>query len=168
MAYTGECNNCGDPISWNKAKRDALKTRRPLEIDETEVHVCRTAGTADAKPGNPNSTGTRKYQATGTGTTAPKQETQNFGEKLTAEMLTEFQRQIDELKAAIYSISETQNNLETMFKNFLGYNPMSQALADLVNAVQESYKTLGAIPKAWQPKSAADLKAIHDDDEGIQ
>ena len=38
MAY-GNCNTCGAGISWDKQKREAMNTRRPLNYDGT-VHDC--------------------------------------------------------------------------------------------------------------------------------
>jgi hypothetical protein len=38
MAY-GNCNNCGAGISWDKQKREAMNTRRPLNYDGT-IHDC--------------------------------------------------------------------------------------------------------------------------------
>jgi hypothetical protein len=33
------CDNCGGPISWDKQKREALGTKRPLNHDGT-IHSC--------------------------------------------------------------------------------------------------------------------------------
>ena len=38
MAY-GNCNTCGAGISWDKQKREAMNTRRPLNYDGT-IHTC--------------------------------------------------------------------------------------------------------------------------------
>ena len=43
MAY-GNCNTCGAGISWDKQKREAMNTRRPLNYDGT-IHDCQGGGT---------------------------------------------------------------------------------------------------------------------------
>lgn len=52
------CDNCGGAISWDKQKREAMNTRRPLNHDGT-IHICgngmhqQQQQTVQQKPSNP-------------------------------------------------------------------------------------------------------------------
>lgn len=48
MAY-GNCNNCGAGISWDKQKREAMNTRRPLNYDGT-IHDCQGGNGRHSSP----------------------------------------------------------------------------------------------------------------------
>ena len=50
-----QCDNCGGAISWDKQKREAMNTRRPLNHDGT-IHICGNGmhqQTVQQKPNNP-------------------------------------------------------------------------------------------------------------------